>query len=66
MRLLSIFLAHSYYRSFSASGENVVFKAEAELLPSKGRLARRISVSGFCKAERSRCLNNLWRICSRE
>ncbi|MGA7634058.1 MAG: hypothetical protein WCB11_25110, partial [Terriglobales bacterium] len=34
--MLSIFLAHNYYRSPSPSGENVFFEAEAELLRDKG------------------------------
>lgn len=34
--MLSILIAHNYYRSSSPSGENVVFEAEVELLRNKG------------------------------
>lgn len=39
--MLSIFLAHNYYRSSSPSGENVVFEAEAGLLRDKGHTVYR-------------------------
>lgn len=39
--MLSIFLAHNYYRSSSPSGENTVFEAEAGLLSAKGHAVYR-------------------------
>ena len=41
LNLLSIFIAHNYYRSANPSGENVVFEAEAELLLDKGHVVHK-------------------------
>jgi glycosyltransferase involved in cell wall biosynthesis len=39
--MLSILLAHNYYRSANPSGENVAFEAEAALLSGKGHEVRK-------------------------
>ena len=56
--MLSIFLAHNYYRSSSPSGENVVFEAEAELLRDRGHtvskyIRRSDDIADFSLAERA-------------
>jgi len=39
--MLSILIAHNYYRSSSPSGEDVVFEAEAELLSARGHVVHK-------------------------
>ena len=61
--MLSILLAHNYYRSYRPSGENVVFEAEAELLRDKGHtvykdVRRRDDIANLSLAERA-ALSNL-------
>ena len=56
--MLSIFLAHNYYRSSSPSGENVVFEAEAELLRDRGHtvykyVRRSDDIAEFSLADRA-------------
>lgn len=56
--MLSIFMAHNYYRSANPSGENVVFEAEAELLLDKGHAVHKYvqysdDIAGFSLAERA-------------
>jgi glycosyltransferase involved in cell wall biosynthesis len=57
--MLSIFMAHNYYRSFSPSGENVAFEAEAELLRTRGHavhlhVRRSDEIAAFSLTEHAR------------
>src|ERR1700680_688325 len=56
--MLSIFLAHNYYRGSSPSGENTVFEAEEELLSARGHavhkyIRRSDDIVGFSLTERA-------------
>ena len=56
--MLSILLAHNYYRSSSPSGENVVFEAEAQLLAGRGHTVHKYvrhsdEIAGFSIIQRA-------------